>query len=187
MRTNVIINNNSSYSQWEFGEWSYGKPRVLAWNSETKLKVGKFCSFAEGVIILLGGEHKTSWVTTYPLDHFLNGDKLSRTQEGTKGDIIIGNDVWIGANSIIMSGVSIDDGAVIGAGSVVTKNIQAYAVAAGNPARIIRKRFDDSTIQALLEIKWWNWPTEKICECLPQLLSDNIEAFVTQHHPLRID
>jgi acetyltransferase-like isoleucine patch superfamily enzyme len=132
------------------------------------LKIGKFCSIAARVTIALGGNHRSDLVTTYPFIAFvadwpeaecLSGEDVAAV---SKGDVIIGNDVWIGYGVMILSGVTIGDGAVIGAGSVVTKDVEPYSIVAGNPARLIRKRFNDETIRKLLEIKWWDWPPEKI-------------------------
>ena len=101
----------------------------------------------------------------------------------TKGDVKIGNDVWIGKEAIILSGVNIGDGAVIGARSLVSRDVQPYAIVGGNPAREIRKRFNDQTIQELLEIRWWEWEPNRIEKALPILLSNNIDKFIwaTKH------
>jgi NDP-sugar pyrophosphorylase family protein len=96
----------------------------------------------------------------------------------TKGDVIIGNDVWIGAEAIIMSGVNIGDGAVIGARTVVTKDVPAYAISAGNPARVVKMRFDDKTTSRLLKLRWWDWDDAKIERYLPLMLSTEIEVFL---------
>jgi serine acetyltransferase len=96
----------------------------------------------------------------------------------TKGDVLIGNDVWIATESIIMSGVNIGDGAVIGARAVVTKNVPPYTIVAGNPAVVVKQRFDDNTINQLLEIKWWNWDESRIKKALPLLLNNDIEKFL---------
>ena len=96
----------------------------------------------------------------------------------TKGNVVIGNDVWIGTETIIMSGVIIGDGAVIGARAVVTKNVPPYTIVAGNPAKVVKRRFDDETIQRLLDVKWWSWSDLKIKEALPLLLNDEIDKFL---------
>lgn len=148
-----------------FGHDTYGCPKILAWGDEGKLSVGAFCSFSDDVVIFLDGEHRTDWITTYPL----TGSQAAwpeaygiKGHPRTKGPVIIGNDVWMGYRVIITSGVTIGDGAVIGAGSVVTKDVEPYTVVAGNPAKPIRKRFDDAVIVELLKIQWWNWSREKI-------------------------
>ena len=161
------------------GNYTYGRPNVLFENSEANLSIGKFCSIAQGVTIFLGGNHNVDWLTTYPFNvldsDFSNGKKI-KGHPTTKGDVIIGNDVWIGRNVTIMSGVKIENGAVIGAGAVVTKNIGAYEVWAGNPAKFIKKRFNQNTIDYLNNLNWWNWNTQKINNNLVDLCSANIES-----------
>ncbi|MBE9013529.1 CatB-related O-acetyltransferase, partial [Pseudanabaenaceae cyanobacterium LEGE 13415] len=100
----------------------------------------------------------------------------------SRGDTIIGNDVWIGYESMIMPGVKIGDGAVIAAKSVVVKDIPAYAIVGGNPATVIRKRFNDAEIARLLEISWWHWDIEKITQAIPLIMSNDIEALYALHH-----
>lgn len=158
----------------EIGDFSYGCPEILHWGEAAQLKIGKFCSIANGVKIFLGGNHRVDWVTTYPF----SGPKLSKIwlgkrriegQPATKGDVIIGNDVWIGYDATILSGVKIGDGAVIGANAVVAKDVRPYAIVVGNPAKEVRRRFDEEIIQKLLEIRWWDWPVEKIKKNIPLL------------------
>ncbi len=163
----------------EKGIWSYGHPTVYSWGEGAHLIIGRYCSIADDVHVLLGGNHRTDWVTTFPFselwhDHarYLNGHPSSN------GDVIIGNDVWIGRSAMILSGVKIGDGAVIGARAVVTKDVPPYAIVGGNPARLIRYRFDEETIRKLLEIQWWFWPEEKIARALPLMLSDKIQDFI---------
>ena len=149
------------------------------------LKIGKFCSIANDVQIFLGGNHRIDWITTYPFS-VLNSWPEAKDIKGhpcTKGDVIIGNDVWIGRKTLILSGVTIGDGAIVGARSVVTKDVAPYSIVAGNPAKLIRKRFDEKTIEKLLEIKWWDWNLEKIKKNLPLLLSNNIEQFFADNCP----
>jgi len=144
------------------------------------LKIGKFCSIAMGTTIYLGSEHHVEWVTTYPF--FAKFKKASFASNTTKGDVIIGNDVWIGDGALILSGVTIGDGAVIGARAVVTKDVKPYEIVAGNPAKHIRFRFTQDQIDKLLKIKWWNWDIKKIEENFPLLLSDNIDEFIKKHY-----
>ena len=144
----------------EIGEFTYGKPIVRKFDNTTMLKIGKFCSIADDVEIILGGEHHTDRITTYPFDVLIDGDPTA-----SKGDVIIGNDVWIGENVTILSGVVIGDGAVIGAGSVVSSDVYSYAVMAGNPAKRIRWRMNDIVkCERVWRTKWWDWPLEKIAE-----------------------
>ncbi len=177
----AFTNRDKAYAGFDIGDWTYGKPLISRWNDQTKLVIGKFCSIADGVKILLGGEHRTDWVTTYPFTVLAEAGKRFTGHPATKGDVSIGNDVWIGAHAIILSGITIQDGAVIGAGSVVCKDVAPYAIVAGNPARQIRLRFDETTIKALVRIAWWNWPLPKIEEALPFLLSGDVQAFIHKY------
>jgi acetyltransferase-like isoleucine patch superfamily enzyme len=164
-RTGVVI----------VGEHTYGEPKVYSWNNETKLTIGKYCSIAEGVVFLLGGEHRMDWVTTYPFSAFPEEWSSAASIIGhpaTKGDINVGNDVWIGHGALILSGIRIGDGAVIGAGSVVTKDVDNYAVVAGNPAKFVKYRFDLQTREYLCSLSWWNWPHEKVSQNVEILMKE---------------
>lgn len=155
----------------EVGDFTYGQPIIHRWEETTKLKIGKFCSIGGNVQILLGGEHHTEWITTYPFDVFMDGGIAK-----SKGDVIIGNDVWIGNDVMIMSGVKIGDGAVIGAKSLVTKDVQAYEVVGGVPAHHIRWRYGSIHESVRVwRMSWWDWPIEKIAEAEPLLRSGNID------------
>lgn len=166
------------YPQYNIGRHTYGKLKVLTWGEEATLKIGSFCSFTNGVKIFLGGEHRVDWATTYPFSFLWeSGWDISGHPE-TKGDVIIGNDVWVGTEAVIISGVKIGDGAVIGARAVVTKDVEPYAIYAGNPARLVRKRFDDSTIQQLLALKWWDFKDSEIEQLLPFMLNTDIKEFI---------
>ncbi len=179
--TNIFMNKNKTYKGFDIGDWSYGQPKVYSWGEGSTLKIGKFCSFADGVIIIVGGEHRVDWITTYPFSELFEKAKLFKGHPKSKGDIKIGNDVWIGMNALILSGIEIGDGAVIGAGSVVLKNVEPYAIVGGNPAKLIRYRFDEQIITKLREIAWWNWPLSKIEEAWPLLLSSNINDFILKY------
>lgn len=164
------------------GKHTYGSPLVHSWNDQTKLKIGKYCSIAEGVVFILGGEHRTDWITTFPLNSIFENQPSFRPVEGhpaTKGDISVGNDVWIGYGAVILSGVTVGDGAVIGAGSVVTKNVDDYAIVAGSPAKFVKYRFDESTRESLQRSSWWDWPDEKVFRNLNRLLSSPIGSNLT--------
>lgn len=165
---------------YEVGDHSYGCPEVLTWGKGRKIFIGKYCSIASGVKIFLGGNHRPDWVTTYPFSAILDAWPEARGIKGhphSNGDVRIGNDVWLGGYSTIMSGVTIGDGAVVAACAVVTKDVPPYAIVGGNPAKIIRYRFSDELVASLLAIKWWDWPERYIRNAIPDLLSGNIEAF----------
>jgi chloramphenicol O-acetyltransferase type B len=166
------------YPQYHVGKYTYGTPVIYTRNEGTIFQIGAFCSIASGVKIFLGSEHRTDWVTTYPFSVKWKKARHITGHPGSKGNVIIGNDVWIGREAFIMSGVTIGDGAVIGARSLVAKDVPPYAIFAGNPARFIRKRFDDATIDRLLELKWWDWEDTEIEQMLPLLLSTDLNAFL---------
>ena len=174
----VFINRfaNNCPQTFSVGDCSYGVPRILSFDRGTKLSIGKFCSIAEEVQILLCSDHNTSWVSTYPFGEIFGGGTLGHPK--TKGDVVIGNDVWIGRGTMILSGVTIGDGAVIGARSVVAKNVLPYSVVVGNPIKYVRSRFTDEQIIELLKIKWWDWDYEKISRFVPLLESANIDKFI---------
>ena len=181
------MRDNADYRSHNIGEYTYGQPTVRYGRDEGggQLIIGKFCSIADGVVILLGGNHRTDWVSTYPFGLISEEAKQIPGHPATKGDVIIGNDVWLGQQSLILSGVTIGDGAVVAARAVVTKNVPPYAIVAGNPARIIRHRFSDETIDRLLRIRWWNWEIAKIKQQLPAMLTTGVEEFARRHDPQR--
>jgi virginiamycin A acetyltransferase len=130
-----------------------------------KLVIGKFCQIATGVrFIMNGGNHAINGFSTFPFAIFGGEWRNIPLQTNSKGDTIIGNDVWIGNSATIMPGIKIGDGAIIATKAVVTKNVDPYTIVGGNPAELIRKRFDEKTIQALLKMKWWDWSIEKITQ-----------------------
>lgn len=122
--------------------------------------------------------HRTDWVTTYPFPMFEECVAHIPDAAVTKGDVIIGNDVWLCANSIILSGVTIGDGAVVANSALVTKDVPPYAVVAGNPARVIKWRFDSHVRDCLLASKWWDWPEAEIQEVMHLLCSTNLNPFL---------
>jgi len=163
---------NELYSGYDIGFGSYGRPVIMSWGEGTTLKIGKYCSVANGVTIFLGGEHKTNWITTYPFSALfphLNTDFPGHPH--SKGNVIIGNDVWLAHECTILSGVTVGDGAVVGACAVVAHDVPPYAIVAGNPAKIIKFRFTESEINELLAVKWWDWPLDRIMLSMDKLLS----------------
>lgn len=144
-----------------------------------KLIIGKFCAIAKNVTFIMNGaNHQSTGFSTYPFFIFGNGWEKSAPQPGDlpfKGNTEIGNDVWIGYNATIMPGVKIGNGAIIASKSVVTNDVPAYAVVGGNPAKIIKQRFDDKTINALLSIAWWDWSNDKITAHLDAITQNNLD------------
>jgi acetyltransferase-like isoleucine patch superfamily enzyme len=162
----------------EVGKHTYGHDKIkVLWDGSAKLIIGNFCSFADGIKIYLGGNHRADWITTYPFGH-INKDVFQHTGKGhpaTRGDVVIGNDVWISSNVTIMSGVSIGDGAVIGANSHVVSNVKPYSVVGGNPAQLFYYRFSKEIISKLLKLQWWNLPDNEINKIIPLLCSNNMD------------
>ena len=145
-----------------------------------RLIIGKFCSIATGVkFIMNGGNHRTDWLTNYPFPVF-GGDWAAAMPDHwpNKGDTVIGSDVWIGHGATLMPGVKIGDGAIIASEAVVTSNVEPYAIVGGNPAELIRARFDAPTIDRLLQIRWWDWPIEKITANVKAICGGDVAALV---------
>lgn len=162
------------------GKYTYGQENIsIHWqNDQASLELGSFCSIAANITVYLGGSHRTDWVTTYPFGHihqgvFTNFDGVGHPK--TNGSVIIGNDVWIGANATIMSGVKIGNGVVIANNSHVVKDVEDYSIVGGNPARLIKKRFSDNIIEKLLRLQWWDLDDNTINTITPLLCSSNLE------------
>ena len=166
---------------YQIGDFSYGRPKVIAFTRDTRLIIGKFCSIAANVKIVLGADHRMDWVSTYPFPALA---KIWPEADGvkghpaSKGDVVIGNDVWIAEGAVILSGVKIGDGAVIGSQAVVSKDVAPYTVVSGNPARHVKNRFDEDTTNMLMQIQWWNWPIEKIRRHMHLICSQEIDEFL---------
>ena len=145
-----------------------------------KLIIGRFCAIAKGAkFIMNGANHKVSGISTYPFGIFGNGWEKVIPSPGDlpyKGDTVIGNDVWVVFNAVIMPGVKIGDGAIIATNSVVVKNVPAYTVVGGNPGREIKSRFSETDAARLQRIAWWDWPIEKITVNLEKIVSGDIDA-----------
>lgn len=170
------------FPQYDIGRGTYaGALEVLEWGEGAKLRIGNFCSISDDVTILLGGEHRTDWITTYPFSALWDEARNLAGHPATKGDVVIGSDVWLARQCLILSGVTIGHGAAVAAHAVVTKDVPPYAIVGGNPARVIKYRFAEDEIAALLKIAWWNLPDEEIRKNLPLLLSDHIGEFIRQH------
>ncbi len=139
-----------------------------------RVTIGNYCSVAGNVEFIIGGNHRTDWISTFPFP-----DALAAGSPFSRGPILVGSDVWIGKNTLILSGVQIGHGAVVGANSVVTRDVRPYAVVAGNPAREHRRRFSDREIDALLAIEWWNWPREEVESLGRLLISGDVDALIS--------
>jgi acetyltransferase-like isoleucine patch superfamily enzyme len=162
------------------GEFTYGHNNIRQKfaNPDGRLTIGKYCSIAEGLTVWLGGNHNTNYISTYPFG-LVHRDKfryVCPNQPSTKGNVNIGNDVWIGANATIMSGVNIGDGAVIANNAHVVKDVEPYAIVGGNPAKEIRKRFNKEDIDFLLEFKWWDLEWTEVAKISKILCSEDFNT-----------
>ena len=177
----------SEYAEWRsmirsgravYGQGSYGYPKVMTFIRGTeRLIVGKYSSI--GGTYLLGGMHGVDRVSTYPFR--INWEMEGAGEDGIPiptGDTVVGSDCWTCMGCWILSGVHIGDGAIVAAGAVVTKDVPPYAIVGGNPAQLIRYRWGKEQIAALLEIRWWDWPEERIRAAVPLLSDKDVDAFI---------
>ena len=168
----------------EIGDFSFGAPEVRYYYDGNRLIVGKFCSIAESSIFLLGGAHRTDFASTFPfgeMTRVLGPSDRARS----RGDIVVGHDVWVAVDATVLSGVTIGHGAVVGAGSVVIDDVPPYAMVFGNPARLVSKRFSDEIIAELLELRWWDFDEQQVRALRPQIESTDIEAFLAACRAIR--
>ncbi len=175
---NIIIGDYTYYDDFESVENFEKNVKYLFDFTGDKLIIGKFCMIASDVTFIMNGaNHLNKAISTYPFAIF--GDDWSEAMNGkeypTKGNTTIGNDVWIGFGATIMPGVSIGDGSIIATKSVVTKDVEPYSIVGGNPAKEIRKRFQEEEISELLQLQWWDWPIEKITANIQNLTGNRID------------
>ena len=179
---NIIIGDYTMYNDFAREPKDFEKNNVLYQYpvNQDKLIIGKFCSIdCREKFLFNSANHSLSSLSTYPFPIFfeewdLDVKDITKAWDN-KGDIVIGNDVWIGYEAVVLAGVTIGDGAIIGARAVVTKDVLPYTIVGGVPARPIRKRFTQETIDFLLKIKWWNWPEERIRQHITEIQSGNVE------------
>lgn len=169
------------------GEASYEAPRLLGFGRDdnpTPVSVGRYASIHHTAEVFTGGGHHPEWVSMYGFRlRFGLPGAGEDGQPWSRGPVHIGSDTWVGWRALIMSGVAIGDGAVVAAGSVVTRDVAPYAVVGGNPARLIRYRFDEPTVAALLRIRWWDWPRNRVLAHVDELNAPDVGAFVARHDP----
>ncbi len=163
---NIIVGDYTYFDDRRYGPDLFEENNVL-YNydhSKVKLIIGKFCAIAAETRFIMTGDHKLDAISTYPFPIFQNGweSAYNISDLPVKGDIVVGNDVWFGYDCLVKNGVTIGDGAIIAARAVVVKDVPPYAIVAGNPAKVVKMRFDGKTIERLLRISWWNWDIEKI-------------------------
>mgnify|MGYP005775201533 FL=1 len=182
---NIIVGDYTIYNDFKNNPKNFERNNVLYHYpiNNDKLMIGKFCSIACGAkFIFNSANHTLSSLSTYPFPIFFEEWELDvkniTNAWDNKGDIVIGNDVWIGYEAVIMAGVTIGDGAVIGTRAVVTKDVPPYTIVGGVPAKPIRKRFSQESIDVLLKLKWWDWCEEKIHKHISDIQSGNIENII---------
>lgn len=166
------------YPNYSIGVGTYGIPEVIEFGDDTTLKVGAYTSIADGVRILLGGEHRTDWITTYPFPAMIDEVKDIVDFAPSKGDVVIGSDCWICTNAVILSGVTVGHGAIVAAGAVVTKDVAPFSVVGGNPCKFIKWRFEEDTREILLGSAWWDWPVAEVKAVARTLCSSDMDAFI---------
>lgn len=176
---NIVVGRYSYYSGYYHGHSFDDCARyLLADEGADRLVIGSFCSIGSGAAFIMAGNqgHRHDWVSTFPFHFMSEVEAFAGAANGYEpaGDTVIGNDVWIGSEAVIMPGVRVGDGALIGTRALVTRDVEPYAIVGGNPARTIRKRFDDGQIELLLEMKWWEWPDEVLSPAMQLLASGDV-------------
>ncbi|PZO81715.1 MAG: type B chloramphenicol O-acetyltransferase [Mesorhizobium amorphae] len=178
---NISVGRYSYYSGYYHGHGFDDCARFLSpREGADRLVIGSFCSIGSGAAFIMAGNqgHRNDWISTFPFFWMSEVPFFAGAENGylPAGDTVIGNDVWIGSEAIVMPGVTVGDGAVIGTRALVTKDIEPYAIVGGNPARLIRKRFGDDDIARLIAMRWWDWSDEALGEAMPLLTSGDIGA-----------
>ena len=178
---NILVGKYSYYSGYYHGHSFDDCARYLLPEAGVdRLVIGSFCSIGSGAAFIMAGNqgHRNDWISTFPFYWMSEVEAFNGAANGFEpaGDTVIGNDVWIGSEAIIMPGVTIGDGAVIGTRALVTRDVPPYAIVGGNPARVIRKRFEEARIDLLLEMRWWDWPEAHLRAAMQLLTSGDIEA-----------
>ncbi len=166
------------YPRYTIGINCYGVPNVKHEHPDARLAIGSYCSISKNVTIFLGGNHRVDWVSSYPFPAFHEQAKHIQNYVITRGDVLIGSDVWLCQNTTILSGVTIGHGAVVANGAIVTKDVAPYEIVGGNPAKHIRWRFDEPMREALLASAWWDWPEEEVLNVVDLICSDDIAKFL---------
>lgn len=166
------------YPEYRIGVGSYGLPIVHDWKEGATLHIGAYTSIAEQVEIFLGGHHRSEWITTYPFPAMVDEAADIPGYAFSRGDVVIGSDVWLCTGAVILSGVTVGDGAVVAAGAVVSRDVAPYSIVAGNPARHIRWRFPEPAREALLAEKWWDWPEDEVRLISKLLCSEKLDEFL---------
>lgn len=178
---NIVVGRYSYYSGWYHGHGFDECARYLSPEpGADRLVIGSFCSIGTGVAFIMAGNqgHRAEWISTFPFFWMAEVEAFAGAANGylPAGDTVIGNDVWIGAEAVILPGVTVGDGAVIGTRALVTKDVALYTIVGGNPARPIRARFTPERIALLQEMRWWDWPEARLKSAMPLLTSGDVEG-----------
>lgn len=178
---NIAVGRYSYYSGYYHGHSFDDCARYLSTEAGAdRLIVGSFCSIGDGAVFMMAGNqgHRNDWVSTFPFFYMTEEPAFAGALDAYRpaGDTVIGNDVWIGSEAMLMPGVAVGHGAVIGSRALVTRNVEPYAIVGGSPAREIRKRFPDDQVAMLLEMAWWDWPIERLRDAMPLLCAGDIAA-----------
>jgi chloramphenicol O-acetyltransferase type B len=178
---NIVVGRYSYYSGYYHGHSFDDCARYLMTTPGVdRLIVGAFCSIGSGAAFIMAGNqgHRNDWVSTFPFAFVPDAPEFASANNAfqSAGDTMIGNDVWIGSEAIIMPGIKVGHGAVIGTRALVTKDVEPYTIVGGNPAKPIRKRFTEADISLLLEMKWWDWPLQQLTAAMPLLTSGDIKG-----------
>lgn len=177
---NIIVGDYTYYDDRHEGPEKFEENNVLYNNdfNKAKLAIGKFTAIAAATKFMMTGNHKMDAISTYPFPVFKKGweEAYNIFDIPARGDIIVGHDVWFGYDSLILPGVTIGHGAIIGARAVVAKDVPPYSIVVGNPGRVVKKRFDEKTIERLLKLSWWDWPLAKINRHLRLICELDLDA-----------
>ena len=178
---NIVVGRYSYYSGWYHGHSFNECARyLLPDEGADRLVVGAFCSIGSGAAFIMAGNqgHRNEWISTFPFAFVPEAPEFEGAANGflPAGDTVIGNDVWIGSEAIIMPGVTVGHGAVVGTRALVTRDVESYTIVGGNPAKPIRKRFCEEHIAMLLDMAWWDWSAGKLGAAMPLLTSGDVEA-----------
>lgn len=178
---NIVVGRYSYYSGYYHGHGFDDCARFLLPDAGAdRLVIGSFCSIGSGAAFIMAGNqgHRNDWISTFPFFWMPEVEAFEGAANGFRaaGDTVIGSDVWIGSEAVVMPGVTVGCGAVIGTRALVTRDVEPYAIVGGNPARPIRKRFDDDRIALLLEMAWWDWPEADLRDAMPLLCSGDVDA-----------
>ena len=189
-KANIVVGRYSYYSGYYHGHSFDDCARyLLPDDGADRLVIGSFCSIGSGAAFIMAGNqgHRGDWISTFPFHFVPDAPEFAGAANGflPAGDTVIGNDVWIGSEAIIMPGVNVGHGAIIGTRALVTRDVEPYTIVGGNPARPIRRRFEERKIAMLLEMAWWNWSDEQRQESIGLLTSPDIEGLYRHWHGRR--